>query len=99
MAKAKSPRTTNSNKQVLTMPEAGSVSPNKRNSTAETSATNNARTTSSANNSATNNLEEKIRQRAYELYAERGYVAGYEHEDWLRAEREILARNHHQQSA
>jgi hypothetical protein len=99
MAKAKSPRTTKSNKQVLAMPEAGSVSPNKRNSTAETPTASNGRTTSSANNSATNNVEEKIRQRAYELYAERGYVAGYEHEDWLRAEREILGQNNHQQSA
>ena len=46
-------------------------------------------------------LEGEIRQRAYELYARRGYVPGHENEDWLVAEREvlaergILARAHH----
>ena len=43
------------------------------------------------------NLEEEIRRRAYEIYQERGGVPGDEHEDWLRAEREILAR--YQQTA
>lgn len=38
------------------------------------------------------NLEDEIRRRAYEIYAERGYTAGDEHEDWLAAEREIRAR-------
>lgn len=38
------------------------------------------------------NLEEEIRRRAYEIFEERGYTAGNEHEDWLRAEREVLAR-------
>jgi hypothetical protein len=37
-------------------------------------------------------LEEEIRRRAYELYAERGYVDRYEVEDWLQAEREVSER-------
>lgn len=38
------------------------------------------------------NLEEEIRRRAYEIFEERGCTPGNEHEDWLRAEREVLAR-------
>jgi hypothetical protein len=38
------------------------------------------------------NLEEEIRQRAYEIFEERGRTPGNEHEDWVRAEREVLAR-------
>jgi len=34
-------------------------------------------------------LEEKIRQRAYELYLARGREDGHDVEDWLRAEEEI----------
>ncbi len=33
--------------------------------------------------------DEEIRQRAYEIYLARGATAGYELEDWLRAEREL----------
>jgi len=36
-------------------------------------------------------LEEQIRQRAYELYLQRGNEPGSELDDWLQAEREILA--------
>jgi hypothetical protein len=43
------------------------------------------------------NLEDEIRRRAYELFEERGGIPGNEHEDWVRAEREVLAR--YQQSA
>jgi len=43
------------------------------------------------------NLEDEIRHRAYEIFQERGGVSGNEHEDWLRAEREVLAR--YQQTA
>jgi Protein of unknown function (DUF2934) len=43
------------------------------------------------------NLEEEIRRRAYEIYQERGGIPGDENDDWLRAEREILAR--YQQTA
>jgi Protein of unknown function (DUF2934) len=34
-------------------------------------------------------LEDQIRQRAYELYEERGREDGHDIEDWLRAEEEI----------
>lgn len=37
-------------------------------------------------------LSEEIRQRAYELYAERGFTNGNPEEDWLRAESEVRAR-------
>ena len=36
-------------------------------------------------------LEEQIRQRAYELFVERGKQSGSELKDWLQAESEILA--------
>lgn len=38
-------------------------------------------------------LESKIRLRAYELYQQRGFNGGSEQEDWLQAEREVLARH------
>ena len=44
------------------------------------------------------NLEDEVRRRAYELYQQRGGVAGYETQDWLAAEREVLQR-YRQQSA
>ncbi|HXE89838.1 MAG TPA: DUF2934 domain-containing protein [Terriglobales bacterium] len=43
--------------------------------------------------SVLNGLEEEIRQRAYELYVERGYEDGHDTEDWLRAESEVLSRH------
>jgi hypothetical protein len=45
------------------------------------------------------NVEGEIRQRAYELYVQRGLEPGHENDDWLIAEREILARADSQQSA
>ena len=36
-------------------------------------------------------LEARVRQRAYELYLERGRVEGHEAEDWIRAEAEVAA--------
>ena len=36
-------------------------------------------------------IQEKIRQRAYELYVERGRREGYHDEDWARAEAEVLS--------
>jgi hypothetical protein len=85
MAKAKSPRTTKAtNNQVITMPEAGSVSLIRK---------------SSPVNGSPIDLEPKIRERAYQLYIERGSTPGHENEDWLRAEREITARQSHQQTA
>jgi hypothetical protein len=44
-------------------------------------------------------IEEDIRRRAYQLYEERGCVPGHDHEDWLSAEREVLARSNHRPSA
>jgi hypothetical protein len=44
-------------------------------------------------------IEAEIRRRAYELYQERGETPGHEDEDWLVAEREVLARYNQQQSA
>jgi hypothetical protein len=37
-------------------------------------------------------VESEIRRRAYELYESRGYVDGQAEEDWIRAEREVRAR-------
>jgi hypothetical protein len=34
--------------------------------------------------------EERVRQRAYELYVDRGNESGSEIDDWLQAEEEIL---------
>ena len=45
------------------------------------------------------NIEEEIRQRAYELSEQRGFIPGYENDDWLVAEREVTARYRQQQSA
>lgn len=85
MAKAKTPRTTKAtNNQVITMPEAGSVPL--------------VRKSSPTSNSSVD-LEAKIRERAYQLYLERGSNPGHENEDWLKAEREVLARQNHQQTA
>jgi len=78
VAKAKTSRTPKAtNNPVITMPEAGSVSL--------------VRKTSPLTSSPAE-LEVRIRERAYALYLERGSTPGFENEDWLRAEREILAR-------
>jgi hypothetical protein len=85
MAKAKTPRASKAtNSQVITMPEAGSVP--------------SVRKTSPVFNSSVD-LADQIRVRAFELYKERGSTPGHENEDWLRAEREVLARQNHQQTA
>jgi hypothetical protein len=47
-------------------------------------------------NGNTTDMESEIRQRAYELYEERGRMPGHESEDWIVAEREIVARHTHQ---
>jgi hypothetical protein len=43
-------------------------------------------------NQSVDGLHARITERAYELYAERGYREGYAEQDWLDAEREILHR-------
>lgn len=35
-------------------------------------------------------LFDRVRERAYELFCDRGGEAGHEHEDWLRAEEEVM---------
>jgi hypothetical protein len=88
MPRAKSPRTPKAatkpvvDNNVLRMPENGNA---------------NSPKASSRNGSLPFDLEAAIRLRAYELYAQRGYLEGFEKEDWLQAEREVLAR--HAQSA
>jgi hypothetical protein len=83
MPRAKSPRTPKattkpaSDNKVLQMPENGAS---------------NSQNGSSRNGSLPSDLEAAIRLRAYELYAQRGYIEGFEKEDWLTAEREVLAR-------
>lgn len=42
---------------------------------------------------------DEIRVRAYELYEQRGRQDGCDHEDWIRAEEEILARYQKAKSA
>ncbi len=45
--------------------------------------------TTTAPDDGLQNLEEKIRQRAYELYEARGREEGHDVDDWLQAEVEI----------
>jgi len=44
-------------------------------------------------------VQEKIRQRAYELYERRGKEDGYDFDDWLRAESEVTGKVDRQQVA
>ncbi len=44
-------------------------------------------------------LEAAIRNRAYQLYEERGRTDGLASEDWLRAEREVLAQQQGKRTA
>jgi hypothetical protein len=44
-------------------------------------------------------IEEEIRQRAYELYEQRGRQEGFQEEDWARAEAEILSKQRREKSA
>jgi hypothetical protein len=44
-------------------------------------------------------LEAEIRLRAYELYQQRGYLDGQQDQDWLAAEREVLARHSNHKTA
>lgn len=38
----------------------------------------------------TNDLQERIRERAYELFLARGCEHGHDREDWIQAEAEVL---------
>jgi hypothetical protein len=44
-------------------------------------------------------LEQQIRERAYELYEERGRQDGHDEEDWLRAKEEITIKKFRTASA
>ncbi len=44
-------------------------------------------------NGSVADLESEIRLRAYELYEQRGSTVGSEGQDWIDAEREVLARH------
>jgi hypothetical protein len=46
--------------------------------------------------SSSNDTTERIRQRAYQLYEQRGRVDGFALDDWLQAEAEILGAQKHQ---
>jgi len=48
-------------------------------------------TPSDAKNGAEAPSQEAIAKRAYELYLQRGSVPGYELDDWLAAEAELIA--------
>jgi hypothetical protein len=41
-------------------------------------------------------LQERIQQRAYQFFCDRGHTEGHEHDDWLRAEHEVLGNDHEQ---
>jgi len=44
-------------------------------------------------------LEDQVRERAYELYEERGRQDGHDEEDWLRAKEEITIKKFRTASA
>jgi Protein of unknown function (DUF2934) len=44
-------------------------------------------------------LESEIRLRAYELYEQRGYLEGYQEQDWIAAEQEVRARHNQKHTA
>jgi hypothetical protein len=89
MPKAKTPRngktTDTPTKQVITMPEHGAPTLVKK--------------SAPAGNSSSASVDEAIRQRAYELYKERGSTPGHENEDWFRAEQEVKAGSQTQATA
>jgi hypothetical protein len=91
MPRAKSPRPNKPvDNQVITMPETASVPQIKKNPSPVS--------TISAS-SPTTDLETKIRRRAYEFYEERGYIPGFEEEDWIKAEQEILGNSENRQQS
>jgi len=44
-------------------------------------------------------IQEEIRIRAYELFEQRGRLEGFHHDDWARAEAEVLAKYRRDKSA
>jgi hypothetical protein len=85
MAKAKKTRTPKSTStQVLTMPATTSPEVSKNVSSPVPTPM---------------DLQTHIRQRAYEIYVEQGCTPGHETENWIQAEREILAQLNQQKTA
>jgi hypothetical protein len=50
------------------------------------------RETATADQETAISLEERIRARAFEIWADKGYPEGAGIEDWLEAEREIMSQ-------
>lgn len=81
MPKAKTPRAATTRiKQALPTPQFKAVSDVKKN------------LPETPHSDAPIDMQAEIRRRAYELYEARGYAPGYEQEDWVVAEREVMAR-------
>jgi hypothetical protein len=76
MATVKRPRTTKATK----------TAPTNKAETRNSNVTEMAKVTTQ-----TVDMQEAIRARAYELYAQRGYEHGRDFEDWVRAEAEVLS--------
>lgn len=88
MAKAKSPRKTT---KAVSKPVTNPII-----TAPESSTTVQAKSSAPLHSTAVD-LELAIRQRAYELYLQRGRTPGHEHDDWARAEHEVLERVMHQE--
>lgn len=54
---------------------------------------------SNSNHLSPVDLESEIRLRAYELYEQRGYLEGYQEQDWIAAEQEVRARHNQKHTA
>ena len=82
MPKAKTPRANPSTRiqQALPTPQFKAVAETKKSQPA------------ARHSDAPVDMQAEIRRRAYELYEARGYAPGYEQEDWIVAEREVMAR-------
>jgi hypothetical protein len=70
----------------------GSKAPRKKTPTSIESAAKRPQPVASAAYKSDGDLEEQIRQRAYELYEEEGRQEGRDQEYWFRAEAEIRGR-------
>jgi hypothetical protein len=68
------------------------MSPSKTPRTRKTAPAKKPATNGSRTGNGAPDLSELIRQRAYELYLERGSEDGHAAEDWLRAEAEVRAQ-------
>jgi hypothetical protein len=91
MAKAKTPRTASSSSNKPTTPAETKVTAMPESKVTNTPDVKTAEPKKYAPPTPIN-VEEEIRRRAYELSEARGFVPGYENDDWFVAEREILTR-------